>query len=312
MLKDSPRLAEAVLALAADPDPRVRLQVALALGNWNDPRAGKALAQIVRREPDDPWIRAGVLSSAVPHVETMLVELLKGPAEPPPQAVIEPLVVVAGSIEDPSASESMIRAISTPAGQGGSYAPWQFAAARGLFEASRRSRRPIEGSRQQKLLKLHDAARRLVEDGSATIPQRIGAVNLLGFMAASKSDDRDLLVGLLKPRVAIEVQQAAISALARSADPRVPELLLRGWKTYSPQVRSDVLDAVQSRKAWTASLLSALEETCVPPAEIDPAHRGLLLAQRDPGLRHRAEAVFAHQAVGASKSDRQPTSQRLA
>ena len=151
------------------------------------------------------------------------------------------------------------------------------------------------------MLKLHDAARRLVEDGSATIPQRIGAVNLLGFMAASKSDDRDLLVGLLKPRVAIEVQQAAISALARSADPKVPELLLRGWKTYSPQVRSDVLDAVQSRKAWTAALLSALEETCVPPAEIDAAHRGLLLAQRDPGLRHRAEAVFAHQAAARQK-----------
>ncbi len=59
MLKDSPRLADAVLALADDPDPRVRLQLALALGNWNDPRAGKALAQMVRRDPDDPWIRAG-------------------------------------------------------------------------------------------------------------------------------------------------------------------------------------------------------------------------------------------------------------
>src|SRR6266446_315693 len=111
MLKTSPRLAEAVLALAGDPDPRVRLQVALALGSWTDPRAGKALAQMVRREPGDPWILAGVLSSAVPHVGTMLVELLKGPEEPPPQAVIEPLVVVAGSIEDRSASEAMIRAI---------------------------------------------------------------------------------------------------------------------------------------------------------------------------------------------------------
>ncbi len=32
-----------------------------------------------------------MLSSAVPHVATLLAELLKGPAEPPPQAVIEPL-----------------------------------------------------------------------------------------------------------------------------------------------------------------------------------------------------------------------------
>ena len=172
------------------------------------------------------WIRAAVLSSAVPHVETMLVELFKGSTNPPPQTVIEPLVIIAWAIEHRGATDSVIRAISAPAGQGGSYASWQFAAARGLFEASRRWRRPIESSREQKLLKLHAAARHLVEDGSATIDQRIGAVNLLGFMAASKSDDRDLLVGLLKPRVAIEVQQAAISALARSADAKVPELLL--------------------------------------------------------------------------------------
>jgi putative membrane-bound dehydrogenase-like protein len=301
MLNDSPRLAEAVLALVVEPDSRVRLQVALSLGNWSDPRAGKALTQILRREPRDRWIRAAALSSAVPHVETMLVGLFKGPTDPPPQTVIEPLVIIAWAIEHRGATDSVIRAISTPAGQGGSYASWQFAAARGLFEASRRWRRPIESSREQSLLKLHDAARRLVEDGSATIDQRIGAVNLLGFMAASKSDDRDLLVGLLKPQVAIEVQRAAISALGRSTDPQVPELLLRGWKTYSPQVRSDVLDAVQSRKAWTASLLSAREETCVPPAEIDAAHRGLLLAQRDLGLRHRAEAIFAHQAAARQK-----------
>ena len=39
-----PQLAQAVLRRVDDPDPHVRLQLATSLGDWNDPRAGQALA----------------------------------------------------------------------------------------------------------------------------------------------------------------------------------------------------------------------------------------------------------------------------
>ena len=270
MLKDSPRLAEAVLALAADPDPRVRLQVALALGNWNDPRAGKALAQIVQREPDDPWIRGRCLSSAVPHV----ADHARGAAQGPSGTAApggDRAARRRGGVDRRPGRTRVDDSRDQYAGRAGGIV--RSLAVRG-GEGTVRGLAPIEttdrGFAEAEVAQVARCRAAPGQDDSATIPQRVGAVNLLGFMAASKSDDRDLLVGLLKPRVAIEVQQAAISALARSADPRVPELLLRGWKTYSPQVRSEVLDAVQSRKAWTASLLSALEEAYVPPAEIDP------------------------------------------
>jgi putative heme-binding domain-containing protein len=126
-------------------------------------------------------------------------------------------------------------------------------------------------------------------------------VNLLGFSATANPEDRDLLVDLLNPQIPIGLQQAAIASLGRSADPKVPEMLLRGWKTYSPQVKGAILDIMQSRKAWTASLLSSLEGASVPPAEIDPPHRSALLTHRDQDLRKQAEAIFAQQATTRQK-----------
>ena len=294
LIKDTPRLAHAVLQRVGDPDPHVRLQLATSLGYWNDPRAGQALAKVIRRDPADPWIRAGVLSSAVPHVATLLAELGRG-GDDAPRAVIEPLVSMAGSTQDPAVMETVVRAILKPAGQGGNHASWQFAALRGLLEASARSRHPIETTHEKELSTLLDEARRLARDDAAAESDRILAINVLRFSAASQAGDRDLLVGLLTPRVPIAVEQAALMALGLSANPQVPELLLRGWKTYSPVLRSDVVDILLSRKAWTSSLLAAIEAHGLAPGEIGLVHRGALLSHHDPATRTRAQAAFAGQ-----------------
>ena len=144
---------------------------------------------------------------------------------------------------------------------------------------------------------LWEAARALVRDDSAPEADRLPAVSLLGRGAASHPDDRDLLAGLLRPRVPVGLQQAAVTALGRTADARVPELLLRGWKGHSPQVRGAILDALLAREPWTAELLSTLADGRVPPADIDPARRQRLLTHRDGELKARAEALFSHQAT---------------
>ena len=42
----------------------------------NEDRAGEALAQLVRRDGNDPWMRAAILSSATLHVDALLLALL--------------------------------------------------------------------------------------------------------------------------------------------------------------------------------------------------------------------------------------------
>ncbi len=56
LLTRSGPVGEAVLGLSDDPEPRVRFRVALLLGNWDDHRAGEALASLARRDGGDPWM----------------------------------------------------------------------------------------------------------------------------------------------------------------------------------------------------------------------------------------------------------------
>jgi putative heme-binding domain-containing protein len=299
MLGRSSRIADSILRLAGDADPQVRFQVALALGNWDDRKAGLALAQLARRDGQDPWMRAAMLSSAAPHMTTLLANLIGGAepgASPPSPAMVESLLALAGSLPDRSLNAAVARSIGEPAGQGGRYAPWQFAALAGLMAARDRSGRPPTPDFDQPFTGLWEASRRLIQDDRAVEAERLAAVRLLGHSAARSSADRDLLVGLLRPQVAISLQQAAVAALGRTTDPKTADLLVHDWKGHSPQVRSDIVDILLTRSVWTASFLSALEDGCVPAAELDPARRQRLLSRRDPKVKARAEAVFAHQA----------------
>src|SRR5439155_16913698 len=63
-LAGSAALRSAVVALADDPSPRVRFQLAFTLGYLDTPEAVAALAKIARRPDTDSWTQTAVLSSA--------------------------------------------------------------------------------------------------------------------------------------------------------------------------------------------------------------------------------------------------------
>ena len=298
LMSTSPRVEEALLRLADDTDARVRLQVAFLLGDWHDPRAGKALAGLARRDGDDPWMRAAVLSSATPHVATLVAELFReGEAEPSPW-LVEPLITIAGTIPDRGAIESLARSIARPARPGGHYAPWQFSGLAGLLASlDRRGKEPLGKDVEAPFVPLWDAARARVRDGTAPEADVLAAVSLLGRGAASHPADLDLIAHLLGPRISVGLQQAAVTALGRTADARVPELLLRGWKGHSPQVRGAILDALLARESWTVALFSALADGRVPTGDIDPARRQRLLTHRKGEIKARGEALFSGQAT---------------
>jgi putative heme-binding domain-containing protein len=296
LLKTSGRVADAVLRLADDPGARVRFRVAILLGNWDDHRAGEALARLARRDGADHWMRAAVLCSAMPHRAVLLAGLLGGPdgAAPPPE-IVESLLELTGAAPGGGPDEATIRSIGRPAGQGGRYAAWQFSALAGLLAARERTKVPPSIETGPAFAGLWEAARRLVADEAAGEADRLAAVSLLRHSAARDAGDRDRLAGLLRPRVPFALQQAAAGGLGRLPDPRVGDLLLAGWKGYSPSIRGVVLDTLLSRREWTAALLSAMEAGRIAPGEIDPARRQRLATRRDPAIRARAEAIFQHE-----------------
>ena len=293
-------VADAVIRQTEDADAHVRFQAALALGDDDDRAAGLALARLARRDGNDPWMRAAILSSACPHVDTLLLAVCRDSAggqgtTAPPAAIIEPLMRLAVALKDPALFDGLTRTIAQPAGQGGRFAPWQFSALAGLLDARDRTGVTANVDFEKPFAAVWSAARRVVDDESAPEPERIGAAQLIGYGARSNVNDRDHLIGLLRPQVSPALQQAAVAALGATREPKLADVLLVGWKAYSPAIRDAILDAVLSRTEWTSSLLSSLEDGCVPPAEIGPARRQQLLTRRSPQLRARAETLFAHQ-----------------
>jgi putative heme-binding domain-containing protein len=239
-------------------------------------------------------MRAAILSSAVPHVATLLANLGEPSGDALPPALVERLMALAGSMPDRHLIDSLGRTIGQPRGKDENYAPWQLAALSGLIEARERARKNTPLDLGESFARIWSAARKLIKDDSADEPSRLAAIRLLGHSAARNSSDRDSLIGILRPRSSLDLQQAAVAAVAGTNDPKVADLLVHDWKQHSPQVRAAILDALLSRSAWTSSLLSSLEDGCVPPAEIDPARRQRFLKLRDARQRSRAESIFAN------------------
>lgn len=303
MLGKTPELGTAIASLVADPDPAVRLTTALALSEWDDPRAAVALARLGRENSEDPWMRAAVLCSASKRAAGILAALFEqGPVDAVPGSFVEALFATAGASDQRKGLIELVRLVTTPRGPNGRPAAWQFNALRGLLDATARGNSSIgkrlgddaeAGQARAALDTLFTAAREVAANTRVEPEDRAAAVLVLGQQSERVANDRDQLAGLLAPSTPVAVQQAAVAALSRLRDPKVPDLLLARWKGHSPSLRNTILDALLGRAEWTADLIAAIEDTCVPAAEIDPSHRQRLLKQPDTALRQRAEALFA-------------------
>jgi hypothetical protein len=279
------------------------------MGSWDDPRAGETLARIARGDGNDPWFRAAILSAKPSIAAHTLRALFADGAGPPPSGMVEPLFAMLSRSRRREGLLGLVETVGKPLESKGRYAPWQFSALSGLLDASKRAGEPLSrwagagagaGAGQGEAMSaavarldaLIPAAHEVAADPNAPEDDRIAALGLVGRDPRHRDTERALLATLLKPQVPDRVQRAALAASARGADPKLPEPLLSGWKGHSPGVRTAVLDTLLSRDEWSSALLFSLEDKCVPPTEIGPAHRRRLLDHASKDFRERARAVF--------------------
>ena len=303
---NTPHLGAAVLQLVRDPDITVRYQLALSLGEWNDPRAGEALGQLARSDLDDVWMRAAILSSAGRFAVTILRHVLATPPDSPARRqFVDPLIATAVGSETPRDLEQTL-ALIAPA-EGMPVEPWQLAALGGLLEALSHTGRdldPLASSADAEvraaLTRIKHAlatARDIARNQSADEATRIAATALLGRNSGQLEADLDLLKNLLAAQTP-RLQAAALAALGRTRSPKVPALLLEEWPRNSPSLRNAVLGALLAREEWIESLLDAVEKRVVAPAEVSLANRQRLLKHRNPAIAKRAAALLGEQFAG--------------
>jgi putative heme-binding domain-containing protein len=301
-------LANALLQCVNDASIRVRYQLAFTLGEWDDPRAGKALAQIALKDRGDPVVQTAVLSSAKRRAAEILDAILADTTgDPPPDLLAHLLALVLASHDQASAAKTFDR-LGRP--DGDHYAAWQLAGTAAFLDALERHGRGLTELHNDASPELKNAldkldglfvyARETTESAAAGDAERLPAIRLLGRGPASQQEDAERLGGVLRPQFSSALQQAALDRLKEINRPQVGRTLVAGWKTYGPSLRAEVLNALLGRQEWTRQLLAALQSGVIAAGEISPVHQQRLIRHSDPEIRAQTEKLFA-----ARDADRQ-------
>ncbi len=302
-LAAAPQLGEAILALAEDADMQVQLQRAYSLGQWKDPRAGKALGALAVRYQDDRFMTAAVLSSVTPDnlFEIVSTVLSTDAGKEPPAALLEPLVGLASTLDDDRTLAASLLKIGQPAADG-KYAAWQLTALAGLLDAlDRRNTSWEKYDPRQALAKIFEYARATVADENAPEDDRLRAARLLGRSAAQREADIASLVALLVPQSSAALQTAVVDALGRIDNDAVPRALLAKWKSHTPALRSEILEVLLSRGHWVEILLEAISSKQVPAGDVDASRRQRLGRFKNDKIKQLSAALLS----GAIESNRQ-------
>jgi len=334
-LDKEPGFLTKVVALAEDIHPKVRIQLACSLGESNDSMGLEALARLARRDGNDPWMQAALLS-AVPTRSVRLAKALiraqedKGAGE----ALLKPLAAVAGARNQAEEIADLLQVVAPLPGD--EAAPTQVKVLTGLLEGLGRGhprktisvdeQKPLETllkspSREVRLLVLRIAGVMQLKDSSAvraarthalktaldverTIPERKDALSML---IGSSLAELYPLQQLLSPREPIDLQLEVVQVLASTEGPDVVPALLKEWNSYSPRMQTAIIDALCSRQERLALLLDAIQTKVVDSSSVPPMRQTQLLENPDAKIRDLAKTLLANR---ATSEDRQKVLER--
>jgi putative membrane-bound dehydrogenase-like protein len=290
-------------SMADDPDPQVRLQVALSMGHWPEPeQTGPLLAKLAVDKKADAYLRAAVLSSLTRENVGVVLRSVLNHKNPPP-ALVRQVVGIATGLGRTNALPGILWGLNALEGE--RYSSSLLTATAGFLEALERRGEPLDKAVDERAtMHIHAmmrGARAIAVDSKADPDERLAAVDLLGRLPKYLADDAKTLAKLLMPASSPGLQSAAVAALGRIADPQVPGLLTAAWRSSSPGVQSQIADVLFSRDAWLRQFLESIDKKSIPPGQVGAAHRQRLLQHKDKEIRALGASLFR----GGTSPDRQ-------
>ena len=287
---NSKRLLEKAVELLMDESPHVQMQAAYALADKGYRPAGVALGRFLLAYPDQIYLRASGLTAARNHIEAALSAILPEKQNAASGSLIEALMRQLSPKEAARVLPLLMKQLIGTPGESPKDPELVFSSAATLLQISSES---SEIARWRSALSpLFKDARQTLESPGSHLPYRLAALNLLAE-ADSPSTDTPLLLSLLRPKTAIELQVAAVPVLLRGNNPKLIQALLKQWGEYGPMLRNAILDYLMSRTELTSLFLSSVKDTMKElTASIDIGRRQLLLKHENEAIRTRAESLF--------------------
>ncbi|MGZ4971670.1 MAG: PVC-type heme-binding CxxCH protein [Limisphaerales bacterium] len=288
------------LALATDPNPRVRFQCALTIGMVDDPQIIPALAKIMEQDFPSRWTGTGILSAVHDRGYDLIHTLLADKNNPTASAILIRLARLVGITETPEKITSLLNEIGTA--KSDSDFAWQTSVLNGLTDGL--STRPYQQLKLMDLVKDQPVARERIEqvfkrsseialDDKQPASQRLVAI---GLLAHSRSAETSAALGkLIVPSQPSDIQIAAVRALGRSATSEaIRELIAKDrWNSYTPTVRDAVVALTFPNSELVTILFDAIDKQEIPAWSVSPAHRDKLINHyNDPAISKRAVELF--------------------
>jgi putative membrane-bound dehydrogenase-like protein len=312
-------VAEGLIMAATDPHSRVRMGAALGLADWVDPLAGKTLADLIRGNADDPWLRTAALTSAPKHAAALMTRLLLDTGgDGPPEPVLNALLPLVFDEQKERAAHVrlMMEAITRPGSD--TTQTSQFKGLAALLDAASRRQlsfdalvgmfpEPERAPVRERIQTLVSAARVLASNQAAPSSGRIVALRLLSRPELRDDESVKTLHSLIASSANPEIQSAAMEALFAIDADRAVTAVLDGWKGYGPSFRARVLITIATHPDGLSKLLDAVEADRVSPAEITSSLRQALLTHRDAKIKDRAIRLFVPLGARSEVLDRYKT-----
>jgi len=305
-LAKSPALVTRVLELADDPNPRVRFQCALSLGESGDDRIVAALVRIAAHGMEDKWTRAAVLSSVAKREDKFLQALLPVATAKATEgfpALMGELGRILGASQPQPKLFPVLRELL--AANRPEDLAWQLAAVGGFGDGLRA--RGLGSKETPALLslvnedssnlraqvdKLFSRAAELTTEANRPMSEKLAAIALLaeGDYGLSGST----LGKLIEPQQPVEIQSAAVRALGRMVSSEKASVLVQRarWNAYTPTVRDAVLTVVTGNTNLLPALFTAIEAGDVAAYTVNADRRNQLMHHKDEAIKSRAEKLF--------------------
>jgi putative heme-binding domain-containing protein len=295
--RTEPEVIAAAMELSSDQNMKVLLQLALSCGEWTGGGIGATLASIAQQNPQDPMLRAAVMSSALRHAESFGAAILAGDRAAW-MGYREPILRQSVAIGDFTMIASLIEHERQSAEKTGDVSGLDAC----LLDLQRIGFDVFGRSDQEGHPALNESSKRLAgwcdevlasyRADSMHEDKEIAALVPLLRLARYRDEAAVALVEHLNPRVSNEVQAMILRAFSQSGSEIVLAKIVDALPQLTPGLAVAAIDVWLSREAWVADLLQRLERQELEARWLDPVQSARLSNHADPDMAQRFQKVI--------------------
>jgi putative heme-binding domain-containing protein len=277
ILDSSKELLSKVMALASDEDGAVQFQLALSLGESNDPRATQTIAECIVRNSGQRDIVDAALTSVGTRAGAVLKHLLSHRSWLASGDSKTVLAAIVGQIvrqrrpEDLTVLLEHLNATDTGSRRVGALLQaLSNVPADALVQTDSPQLAELNELRTRAAAALLEDARKILAEDSGPLDVRISAIESLSL--GKFADAEPILDGLLSPQQPEAIHAAVLATCSAFASPQVADLVLSRWDQFAPAARSQAADLLLRREPWAMALLGYLKRENVPVTTLDAGH----------------------------------------